>query len=74
MIKVGLIGYGKWGKILHKNIMSICNVKFICRSTDDYKSKLKDVDWVIVATPNDTHYNIVSECIRSGKMYFVKNL
>ena len=27
MIKVGLIGYGKWGKILHKNIMSICNVK-----------------------------------------------
>ena len=70
MIKVGLIGYGKWGKILHKNIMSICNVKFICRSTDDYKSKLKDVDWVIVATPNDTHYNIVSECIRSGKNVF----
>ena len=32
MHKVGLIGYGKWGKILHKKLINICDVKFICTS------------------------------------------
>ena len=56
MIKVGLIGYGTWGKILYKKLEKFCDVKFTCRSKDNYQSKLKDVDWVVVATPNDTHY------------------
>ena len=70
MVKVGLIGYGNWGKILHRSLVSICDVEFICRSGDDYMSKLNNVDWVVVATPDNTHYEIVKKCLRAGKNVF----
>ncbi len=70
MIRVGLIGYGTWGKILYKKLEKFFDVKFTCRSKDDYQSKLKDVDWVVVATPNDTHFEIVRNCILARKNVF----
>lgn len=70
MINIGLIGYGYWGKILHSKLIHFGNVKFTCNSKDNYKDKLKDVDWVFVATPNQTHYDIVKTCIKSGKNVF----
>ena len=63
MIKVGLIGYGTWGKILYTKLEKFCDVKFTCRSKDNYISKLDDVDWVVVSTPNETHYEIVKKCL-----------
>ncbi len=66
MTRVGLIGYGKWGKVLYKKLINFCDVKFICTSRDDYKSKLKNLDWVVVATPDDTHFEIVKNCLRAG--------
>ena len=70
MTKVGLIGYGKWGKILHNKLKNITDVKFICTSKDNYISKLKDVDWVVVATPDNTHYEIVKNCLWFGVNVF----
>tara|TARA_R100000008_G_scaffold85936_1_gene77227 strand:- start:239 stop:2029 length:1791 start_codon:yes stop_codon:yes gene_type:complete len=70
MINIGLIGYGYWGKILHSKLVNFGNVKFVCTSKDEYKNKLKDVDWVFIATTNQTHYNIVKNCIQSGKNVF----
>jgi len=70
LIKVGLIGYGTWGKILYKKLEKFCDVKFTCRSKDTYLDKLDDVDWVVVSTPNDTHFEIVSECLMKGKNVF----
>tara|TARA_R110001583_G_scaffold18703_4_gene74128 strand:+ start:4390 stop:6162 length:1773 start_codon:yes stop_codon:yes gene_type:complete len=70
LIKVGLIGYGTWGKILYKKLERFCDVKFTCRSKDTYIDKLKDVDWVVISTPNGTHYDIVSDCILAGKNVF----
>ena len=37
MTRVGLIGYGKWGKILCNKLKNICDLKFICTSKDDYE-------------------------------------
>ena len=70
MIKIGLIGYGTWGKILYKKLDGFCDIKFTCRSKDTYLDKLDDVDWVIVSTPNDTHYEIVKNCLWAGKNVF----
>jgi len=70
LIKVGLIGYGTWGKILYTKLEKFCDVKFTCRSKDDYISKLDDVDWVVVSTPNETHYEIVKKCLWFGKNVF----
>ena len=52
------------------HIKKICNVKFTCRSKDTYLDKLDDVDWIFVATPNDTHYEIVRNCLWRGKNVF----
>ena len=70
MIKIGLIGYGTWGKILYEKLDKFCDIKFTCRSKDTYLDKLDDVDWVVVSTPNDTHYEIVSNCLKNGKNVF----
>ena len=72
MIKVGLIGYGKWGKILKSKLDKFCDVKFVCRSKDNYLSEIisNDLDWVIIATPNHTHYQIVKSCLWFGKNVF----
>ena len=70
MIKVGLIGYGKWGKIIHEKLSKFCDVKFVCTSKDDYIWELENVDWVVVATPDDTHYEIVKNCLWFGKNVF----
>ena len=69
-LKVGLIGCGKWGKILYNKLEKFCDVKFTCRSKDTYLDKLDDVDWVVVSTPDDTHYEIVSNCLKNGKNVF----
>ena len=69
-LKVGLIGYGKWGKVLHDKLQKIVDVEFICTSKDNYMSKLDDVDWVVVATPDETHYEIVKKCLWFGKNVF----
>ena len=48
MTKVGLIGYGKWGKILYNKLEKIVDMKFVCSSKDNYTSKLNNVDWVVM--------------------------
>jgi hypothetical protein len=70
LTKVGLIGHGKWGKVLHNRLLKICDVKFICTSKDTYLDKLNDVDWVFIATPDYTHYEIVKDCLSVGKNVF----
>ena len=70
MKSVGLIGYGYWGKILLGKLKKLGDVKFICTSKDDYTSKLDLVEWVFIATPNNTHYEIVRQCILNKKNVF----
>ena len=69
-MNVGLIGKGYWGTILLSKLEKICDVKFVCNSKDNYKTKLDLVDWVFIATPNDTHFDIVKYCIESKKNVF----
>jgi len=69
-MKVGLIGLGYWGKILSSKLELFCDIKFTCRSNDTYLDKLDDVDWVIVSTPDNTHYEIVKKCLWFGKNVF----
>ena len=70
MVNVGLIGYGYWGKIIHSKLEQVSNVKFICRSKDNYVNKLDSVDWVFVATPDNTHYEITKTCLGHSKNVF----
>mgnify|MGYP003325150492 CR=1 FL=1 len=58
-MKTGLIGYGYWGKIidskLENNILS---------------PPFDSVDWMFIATPPNTHYDLVKEYILKNKNVF----
>lgn len=56
--KIAIIGFGKWGKKVYNSIKNDYLIKFILNSKDKL-SKIKSVDWVIITTPNNTHYRIV---------------
>ena len=70
MISTGIIGKGKWGKKLKKNLDKISKVKFFIDSKISFKKVINEVDWVFVATPNKSHYSIVFECLKRKKNIF----
>ena len=70
MIKTGLIGFGAWGKILYRKMKNISEVEFVCGSDTPYVDKLDKVNWVVIATPDTTHYTIVKDCLLAGKDVF----
>ena len=61
---VGIYGKGYWGSILHKNLLKISNIKFIADSKSTNKYQIKDLDWCIVATPDNTHYKLVKKILK----------
>ena len=64
-VNVGLIGKGKWGRILKSKLTDIANLKFVSGKKNNYLNLIKNnhLDWVFVATPNNTHFKIVKNCL-----------
>lgn len=64
-MRIGLIGFGYWGKILHKNLVSMKHEVIVC-DTLDHPSELNmvrnyadlSVDAAFVAVPCKQHYDI----------------
>lgn len=88
MIKLGLIGLGKWGlnhlrslKELECNLAGVSDVDAKKREIaeeygvtffEDYRKLLKEVDAVVIATPTDTHYDTAKNCLEHGKHVLVE--
>ena len=66
-LNVGLIGKGKWGKILKKKLKVTSNLKFTWGKRQDYSRIIKssNIKWVFIATPNKTHYKLVKMCLNN---------
>ena len=62
---VGLIGKGKWGLKLKSKLKKNSNLKFVCGKKFNYSKLIRknNVKWVFIATPNNTHYEIVKKCL-----------
>jgi len=58
---VGLIGIGNWGKILKDKLSANSNLIFFANSKTKYEKKLKNIDWIFVATPDRTHFKLVKK-------------
>jgi hypothetical protein len=71
-LNVGLIGKGKWGKIIKKKLNILSNLKFTCGKNKDYLRLIKssNVKWVFIVTPNNTHYKLVKMCLNNGVNVF----
>ncbi len=88
MLKIGVIGVGKWGVNHLKSLQDIdCDLvgisdvdvkkKDLAKQYgilffEDYHELLKEVDAVTVTTPTDTHYSVVTECLSAGKHVLVE--
>jgi len=72
-MKIGLVGYGYWGKIVWNNLndmgyeVTICD-PFLDFGVKDYKEL--DVDCVFVLTPVDSHYEVCSHFLSKGVHVF----
>ena len=64
-LNVGLIGKGKWGKIVKKKLNVLSNLKFTCGKKKNYLKLIKssNIKWVFIITPNKTHYKLVKMCL-----------
>ncbi len=71
-INVGLIGRGKWGRIIKKKLTLLSNLKFVIGKNFNFVNEIKkkEVKWVFVATPNKTHFKIVKKCLQAGVNVF----
>jgi predicted dehydrogenase len=73
MINVALIGTGYWGKVYIKTLKNIKNID-LTTYTHNYKQILidKNIDCVIIATPVETHFEIVKNCLLAEKHILVE--
>ena len=66
---VGIIGKGYFGKKIYESLKSICDIKFFTGTDMDVSF---DIDWVVIATSNESHYDLVREFISNGVNVFVE--
>lgn len=88
MIKIGVIGIGKWGKNhardlseMNCELVGVADIspktkaiakKYGIKHKEDYRKLLPLVDAVSVVTPTYTHYEIVKECLSANKHVLVE--
>ena len=83
-LNVGLIGKGNWGTKIKEKLDNLANVKFISGRNQNFTNQInkKNIEWIFIATPNQTHYKIVKKCIMNSinvfcerpRSFFVRNL
>jgi hypothetical protein len=72
MIHTGLIGQGYWGKIIESKLDYLSKKEF-SQNSKSYNSNLfQHVEWVFIATPPLSHYNIAKESIKKGTNVFIE--
>ena len=63
---VGVLGRGKWGKMVISNLKNISNIKFVYGKNFKFNNIDKDIEWVFILTPNSTHFKL-------AKLFLEKN-
>jgi UDP-2-acetamido-3-amino-2,3-dideoxy-glucuronate N-acetyltransferase len=72
-MNVALIGKGHWGEIYIKTLLKMKNVN-LTTYTHNYKEALdnKNIECVIIATPADTHFQIIKDSLLARKHVLVE--
>ncbi len=73
-MKVALIGRGRWGQVLLKELKEQAEIKYECDSTTDLGQVFADpeIAAVFIATPIPTHYAIAMRALEAGKHVFLE--
>lgn len=73
-MKTAIIGIGRWGSILLKELKKQAEIKYKCDSQSNLDEVFNDpeVEAVFIATPTSTHFGIASRALESGKHVFLE--
>lgn len=73
-MKVALIGLGRWGQVLLKELKLQAEVKYECDSKTGLDPVFADpeVQAIFIATPTETHFDIASKALGAGKHVFLE--
>lgn len=72
MIRIGLIGHGYWGKRIHEKLNLLTNDVLIQTSSNYNPSVFSELQWVFIATPVHSHYQIAKDCLTRGANVFIE--
>jgi len=72
MIKTGLIGKGYWGKIIGDKLDMLSDKIFVQDTSNFDPKEFEKADWVFIATPASTHFNVAKEAIEKGVNVFIE--
>jgi len=76
MINVALIGCGYWGTKLRRYIVENEDLNLVCTCNSDTSLgavwRDDNIDAVVIATPNATHYDLAKKALESGKHVLVE--
>jgi len=67
--KIGIIGNGYWGNKIRSKL-NPRSILFISSKPSEYYPLIDSADWVIVASPEYTHFEIVKNALALGKNVF----
>ena len=68
---IGIIGCGKWAKIILPTLSKYFNINFIINSKVNYKIfNLNNIDWIFILTNNTSHLKIVKYFLNKKKNVF----
>jgi len=60
-MKTGLVGNGRWGKKIKKKLLELGHSVKIVKRKENLLEKLSNCNIIFVATPDDTHYEILKK-------------
>lgn len=87
MKRIGLVGCGRWGRLILRDLLSIgAEVKVVCRTQDSiqralslgaasatsHMDDLKDTDGIVVAVPTASHADVLDAILPFGTPIFVE--
>lgn len=72
MIKTGLIGKGYWGKIIGDKLDMLSDKIFVQDTSNYDPEEFEKADWVFIATPASTHFNVAKEAIEKVVNVFIE--
>lgn len=81
MIRIGLVGYGRWGRNVYRVLSELGVLHSVYdiatnspNQVQSYELMLsyKDLDAVVIATPAKTHYDLCQQALLAGKHVLVE--
>lgn len=70
MMRIGLIGRGKWGSNIERTLLSLGNVSIVAIARGEQPRR--DVEGVIIASPSTTHAELALPYIQAGIATFIE--